>query len=517
MRGYLYFTVFICGMVSLAAEFCASRLLGNVFGLSNLVWAVIIGLVLFYLTAGYFIGGRLADRSPEARTLFAIIAAAAFSLGIVPFIAQPVLRAAAAAFDGLVLSIMFAAFAGVLVLFTVPVTLLGMVSPFAIRLILDDPRQAGNVSGNVYGISTIGSVLGAFVPVLLLFPLIGTSRTIFLLSGLLLIVATVGLARYASMRSAAVALAALIALLAMAAVTDFAVKKTSGQIYETESAYNYIEVVQDNEGYRYLRLNDGQGVHSEWHPIQLLYGGPWELFLAGPFLNDPPFTPQDWTRIAIVGLAAGTTARQATAALGPIPIDGYEIDSKIVDVGREYFGMNMPNLDVHITDGRYGLASSPHRYSLIAVDAYRPPYIPPHLTTREFFQIAYDHLESKGVLAINVGRAADDRRLINDLTATIGSVFPSVYVMDIPGTFNSLIFATRELTAPENLRTNALALEADPSAHPLLKAVTASAYLNQQPLEPGGTVYTDDRAPIEWVTNNMIIRFLFSNNLETLQ
>jgi len=419
MRVYLYLTVFTCGMVSLAAEFCASRLLGNVFGTSNLVWAVIIGLVLVYLTVGYFVGGRLADRSPEPRTLFIIISIAAFSLGVVPFIAQPVLRSAASAFDGLVLSIMFAAFAGVIVLFTVPVTLLGMVSPFAIRLLLDDPRHAGNVSGNVYGVSTIGSVLGAFLPVLLLFPLIGTSRTIYLISGLLLVVAVIGLARYASTRSAGVGLVALLALLGMSAATDFTVKKTPGQIYEGESAYNYIEVVQNDKGYRFLRLNDGQGVHSEWHPTELFYCGPWELFLAGPFLNAPPFTPQDVGRIAIVGLAAGTTARQATAVFGPIPIDGYEIDPKIVEIGRRYFGMTMPNLAVHVTDGRYGLASSPDTYSLIVVDAYRPPYIPPHLTTREFFQIAYDHLDANGVLAINVGRAPGDRRLIQDLSATL--------------------------------------------------------------------------------------------------
>src|SRR5512135_2818919 len=133
MRGFLYFAVFICGMVSLAAEFCASRLLGNVFGTSNLVWAAIIGLVLVYLTIGYFVGGRWADRSPEPRTLFIIIGVAAFSLGLIPFIAQPVLRAAASAFDGLVLSILFASFAAVIVLFTVPITLLGMVSPFSIR------------------------------------------------------------------------------------------------------------------------------------------------------------------------------------------------------------------------------------------------------------------------------------------------------------------------------------------------------------------------------------------------
>lgn len=517
MRGYLYLTVFICGMASLAAEFCAARLLGNVFGTSNLVWAVIIGLVLTYLTIGYFTGGRLADRSPQPRVLFAIIGIAAFALGIIPFIAQPVLRAAATAFDGLVLSILFAAFAGVVVLFTVPIVLLGMVSPFAIRLLLDDPQRAGNVAGNVYGVSTVGSVLGAFLPVLVLFPLIGTARTIFLLSGLLLIVAVIGLLRYASRRSAGLAGLALLALGLMAATTDYSIKKTPGQIYETESGYNYIEVLQDANGYRFLRLNDGQGVHSEWHPSQLFYGGPWELFLAGPFFNPPPFTPQDIHRIAIVGLAAGTTARQATAALGPVPIDGYEIDPKIVSVGREYFGMTMPNLDVHVTDGRYGLATSPHTYSLIVVDAYRPPYIPPQLTTREFFQTAFDHLDGDGVLAINVGRAPQDRRLIDDLCATIGAVFPSVYVVDVPNTFNSIIYATRQPTTVDDLLANALALQNDPSAPPLLQQVTASAYLNRQPVEPGGEIYTDDKAPIEWVTNNMIVKFLLSDELGTLQ
>jgi spermidine synthase len=517
MRLLLYFTVFICGMVSLAAEFCAARLLGNVFGTSNLVWAVIIGLVLVYLTAGYFSGGRIADRFPEARVLFAIIGLAGFTLGVVPFIAQPVLRAAAIAFDGLELSILFAAFAGVVVLFTAPVVLLGMVSTYAIRLLLDDPARAGKVAGNVYGVSTVGSVLGAFLPVLLFFPLIGTAKTMYLLSGALLLLAVVGIAKFGARGAAGVAALGLLALAGMAAATDFSVKKTPNQIYETESAYNYIEVIQDSRGYRYLRLNDGQGVHSEWHPTELFYGGPWEMFLAGPFFNSPPYSPSRIRRIAIVGLAAGTTARQATASIGPIPIDGYEIDPKIVEVGRRYFGMTMPNLDVHITDGRYGLTTSPNEYSLVIVDAYRPPYIPPQLTTSEFFQVAFDHLSQDGALAINVGRAPNDRRLIDDLAATIGTVFPSIYVVDIPNTFNSIIYATRQPTSTNNLLSNSLALQNDPASDPLLRTVTALAYLNLQPVEPGGEVFTDDRAPIEWVTNNMIIKFLLGNNLETLQ
>ena len=123
MRRYLYFTVFISGMTALAAEFGASRLLQTIYGSSNLVWASIIGLIMVYFAAGYSLGSRWADRSPGPRTLFTILAWGAFSLGIVPFIAGPVLRLAAAAFDVLSLGVVLGSFAGTLVLFSIPVTL----------------------------------------------------------------------------------------------------------------------------------------------------------------------------------------------------------------------------------------------------------------------------------------------------------------------------------------------------------------------------------------------------------
>lgn len=81
MKTYLYFAVFCSGMVSLAIEFGASRLLGNTFGTSNLVWASIIGLILIYLTAGYFIGGVWADHSPKHQTMYTILAWEASQLG----------------------------------------------------------------------------------------------------------------------------------------------------------------------------------------------------------------------------------------------------------------------------------------------------------------------------------------------------------------------------------------------------------------------------------------------------
>ena len=115
--------------------------LGSVFGSSNLVWAAIIGLILLYLTLGYFIGGKWADRSPHETTFYSILAWAGLTIGLVPLIARPVLRLSANAFDALQMGILFGSFIAVVVLFIIPVTLLGTASPFAIRLAIQDATQ----------------------------------------------------------------------------------------------------------------------------------------------------------------------------------------------------------------------------------------------------------------------------------------------------------------------------------------------------------------------------------------
>jgi len=523
-QRYLYFTVFASGMTTLAIELSASRLLGYVFGTSNLVWASIIGLMLVYLTLGYSMGGRLADRHPEEMVFYRLLAWGALTSGVVPFLARPVLRAAADAFDQLAIGVLAGSFTAVLVLFVVPVTLLGMISPFAIRLALEDARQAGAVAGRIYAISTLGSFFGTFLPVLLLIPLVGVTFTFLLFGGFLNLVALLGLWRRVG-RGAALKRLWMPALLGVLALLwgQGNLKNTPGQVYEAESAYNYLQVLEVGE-FRYLRLNEGQGIHSIYHPEQLIYNGPWMQVLAAPFFNPAPYAPERVESLAIVGLAAGTTARQATAAFGPIPIDGFEIDPAIIRVGEMYFGMDLPNLTPIAQDGRWGLAHSPRRYSIISVDAYRPPYIPWHLTTREFFQIVYDHLTPDGVLVINVGRAPGDRRLIEGLAATIGTVFPSLYVMDVPDTFNSILYATRQPTRVEDFYANYQALQMQAEASPLLVTAVTRAIANLHPdpcagAEPaaGCQVFTDDRAPIEWITNNMVLNYILGGGVEELQ
>ena len=516
MKKYLLFTVFISGMTTLAAELAAGRLIGNVFGTSNIVWASIIGLILIYLTLGYFIGGKWADANPTLAAMYRVLAWGAFTLGLVPYIASPVLRAAATAFDSLQVGILGASFIAVLILFIVPITLLGTISPYAIRLTVDDTSHAGQTSGQIYAISTLGSFIGTFLPTLVTIPAIGTKNTFLLFSMILLLVALIGLARFASQHDMLKFIWMPFVLVALALLTaNQSLKTNAAQIYETESAYNYIEVLNQN-GFTILRLNEGQGVHSIYHPDTLQYNGPWDQFLVSPnfYANRKP---SDIKRVAIVGLAAGTTARQMTAVYGNIPIDGYELDPKIVEVGRKYFDMNMSNLNVIIGDGRLNLERSEQKYDIIAVDAYRPPYIPPHMTTQEFFEICASHLTENGVLTINSASVPGDRRLINGLATTMATVFPSIYTVDIPGSLNTMIFATKQKTIPENFAMNLLALSNDPTVNPLLITTMQVTFANLKTGFEPTTVFTDDHAPIEWIVNDMVIRFILEGGTQYLQ
>lgn len=517
MRKWLFATVFVSGFTSLAVEMTASRLLGNYFGASNLTWASIIGLILIYLTVGYFLGGRWADRSPYLSTFFKILVWGSFAIGLVPLISRPILRFAAAAFDNLQFGVLFGSFVAVLILFSVPVTLLGTASPFAIRLAILDSRQAGSVSGQIYGLSTLGSFLGAFLPVLLLIPMVGTYRTFLFISTVLLCTAVAGLWYTTGWRKTLpyVLLPVLIGVLFVLGMqgTD---KNSAGLVYEKDSPYNYVQVQQVDSAVL-LRLNDGQGYHSIYSPDVQFFNGPWEQVLVAPFFNPTPVNPDSITSMAIVGLAAGTTAFQANLVFPNIQMDGIEIDPVIVDVGRKYFHMTEPNLNVIIQDGRWALTNSKKKYQIISVDAYRPPYIPWHLTTREFFEIARDHLTDDGVVVINVGRSPQDRRLVDALSSTMLAVFPSVHIMDLPDSFNSILFATVQPTNADNLSQNYIALDQSGTAPKLLLQAMGSTIANLRATPTPGEIFTDDLAPIEWITNSMVINFLFSGGIENFK
>jgi len=214
-------------------------------------------------------------------------------------------------------------------------------------------------------------------------------------------------------------------------------------------------------------------------------------------------------RIALVGLAGGTVARQFTAIDGPIPIDGVELDAKIVDVGRRYFQMTEPNLHVTVADGRYWMATQAGRYDVILVDAYRQPYIPFYLTTREFFESAKAHLQPDGVLAINVGRTPTDNRLVDALSGTLNAVFPNVFTIETNLRFtNTVIYATSGPATVDQFLARARA-ETNPKLQPIITDALASGNIRRVPAN--GTVFTDDLAPVERLIDDIILSYIRSS------
>jgi spermidine synthase len=273
-------------------------------------------------------------------------------------------------------------------------------------------------------------------------------------------------------------------------------------IYETESSYNYIQILQ--EGNRtLLALNEGQAIHSIYDPTTLTTGGPWDYFTLGPMFADN-FDVSSVRSALIVGLAGGTAARELAVAYPGIAIEGVEIDGTIADLGYEYFGLaDVPNLTTHIEDGRWFLERMPTRYDIVAVDAYHQPYIPFQLTTVEFFDLVANHLNPNGAAVINVGRTATDFRLIDVISSTMRQVFPYVYAVDVERFHNTMLIGMMEPASIDAFQRHALA--AEPGSLAQIVASIALETGNIRPAPVGGRVFTDDHAPIEFYTDLVIL------------
>lgn len=495
--------VFLGGMTSIGTELAATNLIAPYFGESTFIWATVIGLTMTFLALGYSLGGRVADNYPRAWLLYFATAIAAIAAGFLPFVSRPILQSSLDAFADYNVGAFYGALVGVLVMLAIPITLLGFVTPYAIRLRLHHIEEAGNTSGNIYAISTVGSIAGSFLPVLVLIPWIGTARTFLVLSLALLVPSLIGLFRLKAVRPAMIAIGLSVAMIvanlwvSQRPIRDAQVGEV---IYETESADNYIQVTQDGSR-TLLSLNDGHAIHSIYDPENLLTGGPWDYFMIGP-LFAPQDGPATLDRALLIGLAAGTASKQITVGYGPVPIDGVEIDAEIVRVGREYFDMNEPNLNVIVEDGRYVLRTTDERYDLIAVDAFQQPYIPFQLTTREFFTEVYDAMSDDGVAVMNVGRTSTDYRLVDVIASTMKSVFPHVFVIDTARYNNSMVIGTRGPSSISQFERNATTQPDGPVRTVAEQALETG---NIREITESTTVFTDDHAPVERVIDMMII------------
>ncbi|MBJ7329290.1 MAG: fused MFS/spermidine synthase [Solirubrobacteraceae bacterium] len=495
----LELVVGVVGVATLGAEIAAARLLAPYFGASTIIWANTIGVVLVALSIGYWLGGRRADRDPTPEGLYKIVLVGGVLVGVVPFVSGPFLDAAVEALD----SISAGAFAGsliaVLVLVAIPVLVLGMVAPYAIRLAVDDVSTAGTVAGRLYAVSTVGSLAGTFLSALLFIPLLGTRRTFLVYAIMLAVTAVVGLAR-ARWVVVPVVLAGLMA------VPVGIVKADAGPgrvIYDADTEYQYARVVERPSGERWLELNEGQAIHSVWKPGTVLTDNYWDDFLIVPFAirETPPRS------VAILGNAAGTTARAYGTLFPKTHVDGVEIDGELTEIGREYFDLAGPNLRTFTADARPFLRRTNDRYDAIFVDAYRQPYIPFYLTTREFFELVHDRLNPGGMVLINVGHPEGDDELEKVLTATVGEAFRTV-ARDPSEDTNTVLIGTDGDVSAARLRTviPRLPVDLQPRARDVARRLA--------PGLPGGDVYTDDKAPVEWLVDTSIVKFAASGDAD---
>jgi spermidine synthase len=415
---------------------------------------------------------------------------AAVLLAVVPFIARPFFDISVEALDSISAGAFVGSLFAVLALVAIPVLLLGAASPYALRLAVPDVEHAGRIAGRLYAISTAGSLTGTMLSSLLLIPVVGTQRTFLAFALAIGITAVAGLGLRFAPAAAAIAAALAIPVGTVKASADGEV------IYETETETQYAQVVEEPDGDRLLELNEGQAIHSLYKPGSYLTGRYWDGLIVMPFatLDRPP------ERVAILGNAAGTAARMYGHYFPDTRVDGVEIDGELTEIGRRYFDLSGPNLHTYTDDARPWLRQSSGVYDVIVVDAYRQPYIPFYLATREFFELVRDRLAPGGVVVVNVGHPEGNDDLEKAVSATMADVFGTV-IRDPLEDANSLVLGSEAPASPERL-LGAIAILPDD-----LKNLAAVESQRLAPALTGGPVYTDDKAPVEWLVDTSILGY----------
>jgi hypothetical protein len=507
--------VFVVGAGSLGAEIAAARLLAPYFGDSTIIWANTIGVCLIALAVGHFVGGRFADRHPHLPGLKVLVLISAGLLSIVPLVAGPFLDLAITAFDKIEAGAFVGSLVGMLVLIALPLILIGAATPWATKLAVTDLERTGETVGRLGAIGTAGSLVGTFAASLLLIPFLGSQRTFIVLALLMALVASWRM----PLRTWIVPVVVALLLLVPPGTTKPA-QDGDRVLDEAETLYQYARVIEHpvNDGVspagtteRRLELNEGQAIHSVWRADTVLTDNYWDAFQVLPFaVQDPAAAPGTPTapprRIAMLGNAGGTIARASLALFPDVQFDGVEIDGQVSEMGRKWLGMpRSPRLRVHTADARPFLRSGGYedgkgRYDLIGVDAYRQPYIPFYLTTREFFREVRDRLTRRGVVIVNVGHPEGDDKLEKALTATMRTDFPHAVRYAMTRTNTLIVASTAPLSAAQLARSV-------PSLPAELRETADRAADELMPGLTGGPVYTDDKAPVEWLIDGSIVSY----------
>jgi spermidine synthase len=497
--------VFVAGMASMSLEFAASRIIIPVFGSSIYTWGSLIGVILTGLSLGYHIGGKLADKNPNFLKLCLVIFSAGLYIIFIPFIAPTI----TSSFIQFVSDSQYASLFAVFTLLILPTFLLGIVSPYAIKLATRRLTELGNVSGNLYSLSTIGSIVGTFLTVFILIPTFEINYIIFGLGVTLMFFSSLfGLARFPKILAVFVVVVLLLFFPSIDLSSPSTVMVHTGTlVYEKETLYSHLDVI-DRGNIRTLYL-DGN-IHSQMYkdkPEELVntYTKYFHLgFLFNPNAND----------ILFVGGGGFSGPKNFLSTYSDVRIDVVEIDPDVISAARDYFNLPVDNgsrLMIYNDDARNFLSKTEKKYDLIILDAFSKNYVPFHLMTMEYFQLLDKKLTSNGVIiSNNIGSMTGDRSdIVRAVYKTISQVFPSVYVFPTENNLgnlqNIMLAAMKTPTEYRNDELRQLASNNDNNNHNSSTALADLDYLEhlyEAELETSDVpLLTDQFAPVEILIN----------------
>jgi len=404
---------FSSGAIVMSLEIAGSRLLTPVFGSSTYTWGILIGIVLSGLTIGYHLGGRISDSNPSFKKLSSIVFSTGLFILFIPFVSQNIVEFFVDTMDPLA-----ANFLSSLVLFGFPTILLGFVSPYAIKLCAKSLLNIGTVSGNLYSISTMGSIFGTFLTVFILIPFFEINDLILGLGIILMAISLLGLGKIH------IVIALVAFFVVFVAFGEFTPVSPEGKVLALEETPYSSLLVLERDNFRTLYL-DG-AVHSSMDrddPNRLVITYTKSFHLADLFGN--------LEEVLFVGGGGFSGPKNFLELYPDLQIDVVEIDPDVIQVAKEFFFVeDDPRLNIFNMDARLFLSQTDKKYDAIILDAFSGYSVPYHLLTVEYFELLSDRLDNNGLIVFNfIGTLEGTESLLFESTyKTLSQVFPEVHV-----------------------------------------------------------------------------------------
>lgn len=445
----LIILVLIAGAVVMALEFASSRLLIPIYGSSIYTWGSLVGIILSGLSLGYHVGGRLADKIDSSFVKFcSIIFSAGLYIVFIPFISTTIIgisNSTVSELSSIITSSLYsnnistsssnsqyACLLATFLLLALPTFLLGLISPYAVKLATKNISIVGNISGNLYSAATIGSIIGTFLTVFVLIPAFDTRSIIFGLGlSLLISSALTGLERVPKILAGSVVLFLFLSntFLAVNPVPYY----SGNLIYQKETPYSHLDVV-DSDHKRALFLDGNiHTIMNKDNPTQLFI---YTKYFPLGFVFNPTAE-----KVLFVGGGGFSGPKYFLKTYPNITVDVVEIDPVVIDVAKKYFDVDAsnPRLKIYNEDARDFLSRTNQEYDIIVLDAYSKNYVPFHLMTLEYYHLLYNRLTTpNGVIVSNqfgsLAEEQDTSKLYRSAYKTMSQVFssPSAAVYAFP-------------------------------------------------------------------------------------